>query len=246
MLVAVIVPLTAYIALQVPSFQTYLGKKVVNHLSENINGNISIDKIYFAFFNKIILDNVNITEKTGDTILKSKKISLSWKPESLLGNHIKIKRIALAQGCLNLRVLEKGVSNISIAFTKLDGTADSTYNFNKNFYISIGSLLFEDFNFKMENKLYHGKLFPKSPNAIKWSDFSIKNIDIAASNILFSNGTLTAKIKNLSFEEERGFQLKALSGDLRIGKIETVINNESIIKNEARIDNLKIIDKYSN
>jgi len=245
-LVAVIVPLTAYIALQVPSFQTYLGKKVVNHLSENINGNISIDKIYIAFFNKIILDNVNITEKTGDTILKSKKISLSWKPESLLGNHIKIKRIALAQGCLNLRVLEKGVSNISIAFTKLDGTADSAYNFNKKFYISIGSLLFEDFNFKMENKLYHGKLFPKSPNAINWSDFSIKNIDLSASNLLFSNGTLTAKIKNLSFEEERGFQLKTLSGNLRIGKIETVVNDESIIKNEARIDNLKIIDKYSN
>ena len=57
--VAVIVVLVSLqagilIFVQFPKVQTWLAHKAVNAVSNNINGKISVGKVYYVFFNKLI------------------------------------------------------------------------------------------------------------------------------------------------------------------------------------------------
>ena len=99
LLIALItIQVTGYIALQFPATQTLIIKEIVKVASKQINGKIDIGKIYFTFFNKVILQDVTIvsTEQSAlldslkhnfhqtDTLLHCGKISVSLKSTELM------------------------------------------------------------------------------------------------------------------------------------------------------------------
>ena len=76
-----LVPTSLYIAIQMPAFQTFVGNKVSSVLSDKINGDISVGKISYALFNRLIVKNVLVTGFAGDTIVHTNKISVNLHTE---------------------------------------------------------------------------------------------------------------------------------------------------------------------
>ena len=65
------------IVLQFPAVQTVLTKSVARHLSNDaINGKLSIGKVYFVFFNKLILSDVSIGSRETETLRAPTRVSL--------------------------------------------------------------------------------------------------------------------------------------------------------------------------
>lgn len=233
---------SAYIALQIPAFQTFVGKKVLNSLNENIKGDINFDNLYLVLFNKVIINNASIQSSDGDTLFQSERIALSFNPATLLGEEININSLLVKNGYFKLHTDSLGVSNLSKVFVSevsdnekvieehID-TLEQTESQNATLCLSLKKLTIENFAFQMINE----KATPLNYDShlIDWNDLDVSDININANRIRFCD-SLTANISDITLKEKSGFNLKSLTGNL-------IYNSKGV-----RIDNLKIQDDFSN
>ena len=101
------------IVLQSPAVQTSLTHAITKRLSNDaINGKLSIGKVYFVFFNKLILTDVSIvsTDRTpyldslklhynqSDTLVAARKVSVSLFPMELMKLNLQIGKVTVSDG----------------------------------------------------------------------------------------------------------------------------------------------------
>ncbi|MDD2594724.1 MAG: translocation/assembly module TamB domain-containing protein [Bacteroidales bacterium] len=242
-----LIPTTAYIVVQIPSVQTFLAKKAVNILSGKINGTVSIDKIYYAFFNRVIIDNICITDNSCDTLLHCSKISLNVQAKSILEGNIKVRKISIADGEFNIRNITPDSTNLSRALAPLTANQDtiSAQSDKKGgFSINAGVLNIENFDFSTSNR-FADKPNRRGPHTIDWSNIVLKDINLHAQKINFKDGKLSLQMDSLSFNESKGMNLNILSGEITMGKKEMAVGQDTTTTNEIRIDNLHLKDDYS-
>ena len=232
---------SAYIALQIPTFQTFVGKKVLNSLNENIEGEINFDNLYLVLFNKVIINNASIKTSDGDTLFQSERIAISFNPATLLGEEINVSSLLIKNGYFKLHTDSLGQNNLSKLFPAQNAdnenvikveadTLSEADNLNSALCISLKKLNIENFAFQMVNE--SAKTSNNYPHVIDWNDLSISNINVNANRVRFCD-SLTANITDITLSEKSGFNLNTLSGKL-------VYNKEGV-----RIDNLNIKDDFS-
>ena len=83
-LVALIIPAAALVAIQIPAVQTAIVGKATGILNQDIDGEIKVGKVYFSFPNNLILKDVDIIQGAGDTLAHLGKALVKIKPSSLL------------------------------------------------------------------------------------------------------------------------------------------------------------------
>lgn len=153
-----------FIVLQIPAVQTYIGKKAVDSVSDKINGEISIGKIYLVFFNRVIVNDIAIvsTEKSplldslkanygqSDTLLYCKKLSVTLKPVELLKFKLKLNTISLSGGEFNLQTEKEKYTNLDRIFRlSKDAPKDTTRKGSPE--LLANALRIEDFRFTLNN-----------------------------------------------------------------------------------------------
>src|SRR5690606_22656810 len=89
------------LALQFASVQTYVSKKVAIFLSNQLETNISIDKVYLKPFRSIELQSLLINDKKGDKLLFAKNVSAGISLTKILSNKIVIKKIEVDGAYIN-------------------------------------------------------------------------------------------------------------------------------------------------
>jgi hypothetical protein len=137
LIILIAIQITGYIALQFPATQTLIIKEIVKVASEKIDGKIDIGKVYFVFFNKLILQDVSIvsTEKSAhldslkqhfnqnDTLLHCGKLSVSLKNSDLIRLRLRLNRVFIEDGLFNCKKREAATARpISTEYSKLTQT----------------------------------------------------------------------------------------------------------------------------
>lgn len=235
MLTILILQIGIYLALQIPALQTWLARGVVGTVSNKINGDIKVGKVYFVFFNRLVLNDVSITEKensTGtlkDTLLSCSKLSVTLSPMELIKGNIKLNSVSLSDGIFNLQNEGVGMSNLKRIFNLGKKQKDTTRK--KSVNLLAGSLKLRDFRFVMQNPRNYRD---RGPFCMNFADLDVKDIDININSISLERDTLRANIKNISAKEKCGFNLKHLEGLLQV------------TAHKAVIKDLWIEDEYSN
>ena len=113
-LLAVIIPVAALIAIQVPAVQTYAVDKVSQVLTKDIDGKATVGKVYLSFPNSLILKDVDIIQGADDTVAHMGKVLLKLKTTSLvLSNEARIRRVSLEDGHVHIRHLDDSTTNLS-------------------------------------------------------------------------------------------------------------------------------------
>lgn len=227
-----LVPFAGYVVLQFPQIQTSLAKRMVRSLEGKTNGDIAIDRISIVFFNKVMAYNVCITGDQGDTLGSFAKISVTASPGELLKGRILVNRILLEDGSFYFRKEDSPFKhNIGRIFNIIP-RKDTTTKKLRLPPVTIESLNLNNITFGMENSLIPDrKEIP--PQCIDFADLRISSINARIHQIHFEKGCLTATIRNLQCTEKCGYGLMHLSGNLKMDST------------EARIDNLRLTDSYS-
>src|ERR1700752_3088180 len=83
LLVVLVILLSAFFLVQVPSVQTYLGKKASAYLSKQLKTKIDIKVINIDFFKTVNLEGVYVEDLQHDTLLYGGKIACKIKLFSL-------------------------------------------------------------------------------------------------------------------------------------------------------------------
>ena len=114
LLVAVIVPASALIAVQIPSVQTAIAGKATRILSKRLDGSVQVGKVYFSFPNNVILKDVDVIQGENDTLAHLGKVLVNLKTSSLLfSDEAHIRRVSVEDGRVAIRRLNDSTTNLS-------------------------------------------------------------------------------------------------------------------------------------
>ena len=246
--------------LQLPQVQTFATKKVVEKLSEKLDGDIQFEKIHFKPFTTLVLKNVAIIDRNPvqdptdslkapvDTFFRAEYIIARFTFNGLLrSGYIGISRAFISNAQMNLvleDIIENGepatYQNLSRIF-RIKKKPKPKVNPKEIFRINeveINNIGFALINHKEKKTPRTGK--------IDWNDMSISNICISARDLKFKGGVMSGALDRLSFREKSGFDCKSLTGQAIVGNGKTIVKNLKIKDEFSDIDMPLYMMTYAN
>ena len=216
------------IAIQIPSVQSRLAGRAAQWLSEKTGSQVVIGEVNFLLFNKLLVNDLLIKTNDTDTLLHTKKLSVSLSGFNPLRKRIAFKKVLLSDGSFHL-IMQNKTTNIESMFPP--SAKEDTVSKPFDWVFTAAKVDLERFAYHMtdrDNGPSHN-----NPESIDFMDMHIRDIDINISDARFSNGLLEARLDNLNGRERSGYLIRHLEGDV------------SVDKREARVENLVIRDNYS-
>lgn len=225
----------ALIVLQFPKVQTKLGQKVVGSVSESINGKLSVGKIYFVFFNRLIINDISLvsTDRSplldslkanygqSDTLLACRKLSVTLNPVNLLKLNLKLNTVSLTDGVFNLQNEKERMTNLDRIFKlEKDTPKDTTKKGSLN--LLANTLKLNNFRFTFNTP---DRLDARGDSIINFSNLDVRDININISDVHLKGDTIFACINNVSGTDKSGFALTALKGNARVSGTETLVSD---------------------
>ena len=223
LLVLILIPTGAYIALQDPIVQTKVAKRVINHYTKGLNSNITIGKVCYLFFNKIIINDVLVTYNNNrDTLLSSDKLSVSFSAKELFRNRLKIKKVSLYDGNFNLVTYKDRSTNIDHCFNLARTvTKDTTKLFSTK--LNVKEVRVRDVKFtyidSSSNAPDYGEEY------VCFRDLSCDISEMSVRNIISKDNMFQGDLVNLAFVEKSGFKVDKLNGRVKVGRRLTYIED---------------------
>jgi len=224
--------------------QTAVATKVIGMLSEKLDGEITIEKIHFKPFTTLVLKNTLIIDKNPvshpadstiqpvDTFFRAEYIIAKFSLDGLLNKEsIRIDMAYVDNAQMNLTLedypsglVEDNYNNLSRIF-RIEKPKPRKEPKEKEIF-RIRKVRISDMGFAMKNMssdpiTYHG-------GGIDWNDLDIKDIELEADGLRFKDGIMYGKAESLSFREKTGFNCSQMSGEARVGRGKTIVENLSI------------------
>ena len=217
-------------------------------LSEKLDGEITVEKIHFRPFNTIVLKNLLIVDKNPvisvndytkpqiDTFFYAEYIIARMSLAGLMDEEsLKIASADVKHAQMNL-VLEDAVTendstitynNLSRIFripkdkVRKEPSPDEIFKIDN---ISVKDMGFAMLNYSSKPIKYYG-------GGINWNDMDIRDINVKARDLRFRNGIMSGSAQSVSFREKTGFDVREMSGEVRVGRGKTIID-DLIIKDK--------------
>jgi hypothetical protein len=218
------------ISLQSSVFQTWIAGKTIKAFTKELNGKVSVGEVYYLFFNNLIIRDLLVTTTQGDTLLYCEKLSASFSARNLVRNRFRFRSVHLSNGEFNLVSYQDTTSNISRFFGHGRNKEKGSKSEGISAHINIRNILLDNFRFTYKNLRKKTEL---PDGGIKFSDLELNKIRVEASGLRTEKGKLRATLKNLSFIEKSGFELKKMNARLEYG-------NKGIL-----VEDLYLYDKTS-
>lgn len=225
--IVAILPIGAYIALQNPKLQTLVAKKATTVLSRKLNTEVSIGKVYYVFFNKLILNDIHILYNQKDTLLNCKKISVSFSAKDMLFQKFRFKKVQLYDGVFNMLIENDKSSNLARILKPFGRKKQED---TTAFYMDLiaNDIRLTSFRFTYNSPASSAR--DKGEGFIDFSDLSLSNINVEIKHLRYKKDTLLADINNIGFVEKSGFAVKNMNAKLKLSA------------NEARLNDLYLYD----
>ena len=199
-LVALIIPAAALIAVQIPAVQTAAVRKASDLISRNIDGNVQVGSVYFSYPNNLILKDVDIIQGAGDTVAHLGKALVRIKATSLLfSKEARIRRVSLEDGSFNIRKLDDSTTNLSALLAPLLGKEKTESGGLPWEIIRLDRLTLKHIDFSTDS-------------------LAIQDINLTARDIRYSEPlNVAARIDNLTLKGDKGLEVKQMSTDVSLG-----------------------------
>ncbi len=157
--------LLSWFLLQLPSVQNYLVQKVTNYLSDELNTEVSLQRIDIEFFDKLVLDEFYLEDQNGDTLLYSKELKADFKTSliELFSKELVVDNIYLNSAHFNLvRDSAQSFNNLQFITEYFKGPPSKDKNPKKSnskpFLLDINGVYLNDVHFKQDDDVT-GQLF---------------------------------------------------------------------------------------
>jgi hypothetical protein len=94
--------LILYGLLHIPAVQTWVVKKVAKNLSKKLDTKVTVNKVDFRFFNKILLEGVMVEDRKHDTLLYAGTLSANVNDWFFFKDKISIENVGLDNAIVNM------------------------------------------------------------------------------------------------------------------------------------------------
>lgn len=198
--------LITIIALQFSVVQTIASKWVASYLSEELEADISLDRIYIRPLSSLELVNFQWKDKNGEMIIAIESLESSFSFSEILNNKLQINQIVIDKGYVNFEIY-KDSTNLTSIINYFSTPKKTESNTSKKLVLKLEEITFKNNHFKIVDHT------EKHYN--KGVDFS--DLDICEFSAVFKDISLDSVLRSTI----TGFTLKEKSG-LIIRKLETI------------------------
>lgn len=212
-----------YFALQTYTFQTWAAKKATNYLSSELHAKVEIGKLEIQFLKTVVLKDVFVEDKHGDTLIYGKEIFLNLSSFNFSEHHVAIKETKLDG--IKVKLL-KYVGEEDFNFQYLVDYFSSNDSSPKDTTVSNWKLDYGFLTLKNVDFTYHlMRDTNKVTRFMNYNNIHVKNVNGVFSAINIKHDTIEAQINNLSAIEQCGFKLKRLNAKVKIASTELKCDN---------------------
>ncbi len=215
-----------YIALQNSRVQTLITQKLAKQLSERINSKVSIGKVYFSFFNKLVLEDVLLEDQQNDTLFYSQKITAGI-------DSLKYKKRKIA------------LNTVTFSGTRINIEKDTADHFNFTFMIDSlrtpgksaepWKLSAGTFSFNHSNIAYTDSRLQTNEN------YFIKDLNLSVSDFLLNKDSLNFNIEQLTMNDGKNLEIENLSAKVSTTSDSLKITGFNIETQASAINNSAFI-----
>ncbi|MCF0178473.1 MAG: translocation/assembly module TamB domain-containing protein, partial [Bacteroidales bacterium] len=229
--IVLIIPIIVSLAIQMPHMQTKLCQSIIGSISEKIEGDISVSAIHYALFDRLIIEDIKLTDNQQDTVAYCEKLYLNMNLVSFFSKEFVIRKIALTNGEFNLIHTSDSTTNLSAMFSKKEGV-EETKSKNKEKKevdstqvvdlpkllpnLRINRLEVNNFSFKRYNpwaKVPSNPFAMPSLYAVDWGNIDVSDFSLHLNKIIVREDLVSAKLENLTLREHNGLYIRQLSLD---------------------------------
>ncbi len=165
-----------------------------------MHARVSVGKVNIFFFNKIILKDVLIEDQKADTLLNVEKLVASVEKFSIKKRKLKLSSVSLQKTKIYVSLDENRLPNYKFLLDAFRGQENEAGADNSSWDISCRDFLFE------ETRLGYSYFQKDEVHLI-----DLYNIHLDVTHMAMNNDSISFRINQLSFDDNKFFHLKDLS-----------------------------------
>ncbi len=201
-LLILVLILSLILLFQTSYIQTKISNYITKELSEKFNSEITINSVKISLFKGFVFNNIYIKDQQQDTLIYIDNLSIIPNGLQININNISLKEIRINEFYINLYKIGKDTLNIQYLLDALNNKkTDSLESFSlKSQHIFVAN---SRFRFIISDTLTKRKL--------NFKNLYVDSINISLKDFIVKNENYISEIKNISFKEKSGFNIKKLS-----------------------------------
>ncbi|MDD3280623.1 MAG: translocation/assembly module TamB domain-containing protein [Bacteroidales bacterium] len=196
----------------IPSIQTYVAQQTAKYLSEQMQAEITIDKLHVTWDLDIIIKNIIIKDQHGHNLISAEYCEVDFPTIDKLNNQIIIPRIHANDAEVFLAIYE-GEDQINLRFL-VDYLIPKKRSKNPK-SISLRNLSLDRGKFTFYNEITKREELDSHWN---YSNIVIDDIFTKIDELSIIKDSLNFEITKLTCKERSGFSIKNFKGHLRISR----------------------------
>lgn len=208
-LVILILPATGYFLVKNQNVQNYIVHQLSDAFSKKLDTHFEVKSAYYTLFNKLVLEDVYLEDRSGDSLLYSKKLTGHLNFLDLKDRELYFKKLSMDSATIHLR--NDTAKNINFRF--LIETLKRKDTTKPKMHIRCNNMAIN------ESKVtYNTNLPEKKDYGLDFNHLTLHNFNIEAQNLNIDSGKIHADLNNLSFKEKSGIKVFDLQSRIRLNK----------------------------
>jgi len=189
------------ILLQFSAVQNFVVDKITAELSRHFQTRFSVGYVRYTFFNTLHLDDMQVEDQSGDTLLQASSLNANFNLWKLFRRQVSISSLTLNEVNFHLKKETDGTMNFAFLFDSDKQRNDS----------ALLQLNVEQLTIKNSALSFSDHTNSKAYKAFNPARIIISNINSEISIANFTNDSLNAQVHRLSASESSGLELSNLS-----------------------------------
>ena len=243
--IILLVPTFGSLLLRIPEVQTFMVKRILSHFSEKLQSTMTLGRIEYSFFNKLLINDLLIKDQNNDTLIYSQKISAGINVLNLRGNIIKLGHIELVEPSIALITDSSGMMNLKWYLELFGSSKDTTIRSDKK--LSVSQIKINEGRFRLLNRTG-----PEAKTKIDFNNLHLSGINGDIEDLKILNDSINFRVNELRFSESGGFLVRSMNSQVILAHNDIIFRNlflyldSSIINADHIIVDAESPDSYRN
>jgi len=219
----------SYLLLQKSEVQTFIISKITGQFSRKTNAKISIGKVSFIFFNRIVLNDVLIAGPNNDTILYSGLVTAKIDTLKIREHRISFNELSLKEN--KISITRDSTNRFNFSFIP-----DSLRNKNKDTSI-LWNINCNQFNFQNSDIVFNDQ------KSVDPRQFFIRQMNMNVSDFTNYADSTSLKINTLSLNYNNHININQLSANVTVTKGKVEVGSLNMKSDKSEINDLNFLMK---
>lgn len=233
--VLIIVPASLVLLARTPKFQTFIVHRFSGYFSNKMGVQISVGKVSYTFFNKLVLYDILIKDQNLDTLLSARQVALRIREFNTSENRFTIGKMEVYEP--DFRMIQDTTGKLNLSWFLDALKSDKTQDTTKKSDITISDIAIYDGSYSLIDL---NDTVLNSRGLINFKNLRVSSLNTMIEEMVIIPDSVRFSVRAMAFKESSGFSISALDMNTVIKKNSLFFTGIDMITDSSHITANKI------